>query len=64
MQKFAWVTNVDFMLIYIHHFGFQIITGTKAWEFFCSWGNIDVDELINFIRSLVSEKLNVDRNKS
>ena len=29
---------------YTHHFGFQIITGTKAWQFF---------DLINFIRMLI-----------
>ena len=39
-----------------------MITGIKAWEFFCSQGIINVDELINFIRALVSEKLNIDKN--
>ena len=38
---------------YAHHFGFQIITGTKAWEFFCSRASENMTDLINFIRALV-----------
>ena len=41
--------NVD----YAHHFGFQIITGMKAWEFFCQCADIDVIHLINYLKALV-----------
>ena len=39
---------------YTHHFGSQIITGTKAWEFFCECYNVDMNNLINFLRALVN----------
>ena len=45
--------NVD----YTHHFGFQIITGRKAWEFFCQRVEIDTIDLINYLKALVHRKL-------
>ena len=38
---------------YTHHFGFQIITGMKAWGSFVNGASINVNELIDFIRALV-----------
>ena len=38
---------------YLHHFGFQIITGMKAWEFFCERADIDIIDLINYLKALV-----------
>ena len=38
---------------YTHHFGFQIITGMKAWEFFCQRAGIDAINLINYLKALV-----------
>ena len=38
---------------YSHTNGFRIITGYKAWKYFCSFSNINPDELILFLRELV-----------
>ena len=45
--------NVD----YAHHFGFQLITGMKAWEFFCQRADIDAIHLIDYLKALVRGKL-------
>ena len=42
---------------YTHNFGFQIITGMKAWQFFCQCTGINVNELIDFLRALVREHI-------
>ena len=41
---------------YLHHFGFQIITGVKAWEFFCQRAGIDAIDLINYLKALVQNR--------
>ena len=38
---------------YTHHFGFQIITGKQAWEFFCQRAGIDAIDLIDYLKALV-----------
>ena len=38
---------------YFHTNSFRIITGYKAWEYFCSFSNISPNELIDFIRDLL-----------
>ena len=40
---------------YFHTSGFRIITGFRAWEYFCSFSNINPIELIYFIRYLVRD---------
>ena len=42
---------------YTHHFGFQIITGTKAWEFFCERADIDIINLIDYLKALVHNRI-------
>ena len=42
---------------YTHHFDFHIITGTEAWQFFCQHAGINVNELIDFIREFVQERI-------
>ena len=42
---------------YTHHFGFQIITGMKAWEFFCQRAGIETINLINYLKVLVQNRL-------
>ena len=42
---------------YTHHFGFQIITGMKAWEFFCQRAGIETINLINYLKALVQNRL-------
>ena len=44
-------TNVK----YTHNFGFQIITGMKAWQFFHKRTGINREDLINFLRALVQK---------
>ena len=46
-------TNVE----YTHNFGFKIITGMKAWQFFCKHAGINREDLINFLRALVRERI-------
>ena len=41
---------------YTHHFGFQIITGRKAWEFFCQCADIDAIDLIDYLKALVHSR--------
>ena len=41
---------------YAHHFGFQIITGMKAWEFFCQRTDIDAIDLIDYLKALVRSR--------
>ena len=38
---------------YTHHLDFQIITGMKAWEFFCQRAGIETINLINYLKALV-----------
>ena len=40
---------------YFHTSGFRIITGYRAWEYFCNFSNINPNELIDFIRYLVRD---------
>ena len=40
---------------YMHEDNFRIIIGYKTWKYLCSFKNINVDELINFLRELVRE---------
>ena len=42
---------------YTTQFGFQIITGRKAWEFFCQRADIETIDLINYLKALVCGKL-------
>ena len=44
---------------YTHHFGFQIITGTKAWEFFCQCAGIDAIDLIDYLKALVCASIEI-----
>ena len=37
------------------YMGFRIITGYRAWKYFCSFLNINPNELIYFIRDLIIE---------
>ena len=39
---------------YTHLLGFRIITGDEAWKFFCRIANINKDELINFLREIIT----------
>ena len=41
---------------YLHHFGFQIITGMKAWEFFCQRADINAINLIDYLKALVRSR--------
>ena len=47
--------RVDGSVDYFHTSGFRIITGYRAFKYFCSFANIDPTELIDFIRALVRE---------
>ena len=47
--------RVDGSVDYFHTSGFRIITGYRAWKYFCSFANIDPTKLIDFIRDLVRE---------
>ena len=40
------------MLNIFHTSGFRIITGYRAWEYFCAFPNIDPYELINFLKTV------------
>ena len=43
------------VLIIFHTSGFRIITGYRAWKYFCNFSNIYPNELIDFIRYLVRD---------
>ena len=49
--------RVDRNVDYFHNNGFRIITGFRAWEYFCGFINIDPKELILFLRELVKTKI-------
>ena len=49
--------RVDGNVDYFHKTGFRIITGFRAWEYFCGFANIDPNELILFLKELVKTKI-------